>query len=119
MSCAATVGGVDDLDALLDSEAEHVERHELFERAARMMFDKANPDVPHATGERDRLFDLTRDYWLRAVRELAELLGWMHVSCPCGWTLSGPARELSFTARTHKCEKTYPWWGQQRDTRDG
>jgi hypothetical protein len=86
------------------------------QRAARLLFDKANPDVPGGIGrDRDQWFAETRDYWERAARELADVLGTpMTVTCACGWTAAGPAKETQFIAIDHKCELTSPWFGRHR-----
>lgn len=84
---------------------------EVIERCARMLFDRANPEVPgHITHiNRDLWFSESRDYWVRAIRELAEQLGTpMAVQCPCGYSATGPASEVRRTVFMHKCEKTDP-----------
>lgn len=83
---------------------------------ARLLFDKANPDLPgleHAGVDRDKWFEETREYWERATRELAAILGTpMTATCPCGYTLSGPAAAVHQSLFFHKCEKTDPYWGK-------
>lgn len=85
---------------------------EQIARGARLLFDKANPDLPEIrVRDRDKWFEETCDYWMRAARELAAVLGTpMAVQCPCGWTAAGPAKETSFAATTHRCELTDPHW---------
>jgi len=81
---------------------------------ARLLFDKTHPDLlPAPLQDRDKWFEETRDYWERATRELAAILGTpMTATCPCGYALNGPAPAVHQTMFFHKCEKTDPYWGK-------
>lgn len=84
------------------------------EQGARLIFDKANPDTPQtASVDRDQWFADTRDYWIRAARDVAAVLGTpMTITCPCGWAAAGPAHETYFAGSTHRCELTDPQWNR-------
>jgi hypothetical protein len=80
---------------------------EVIEAGARLLFDKANPDTLMSSDlDRDKWFEDTRDYWIRATRELAATLGTpMTVNCPCGYSVSGPADMVRQTVFYHRtCE---------------
>ena len=81
---------------------------EQIKRAARLMFDRAYPASPRdSMKDLDKWFADTYDYWIRAARELAAVLGTpMVVTCPCGWSVSGPAMETSRVSFYHKCDNT-------------
>lgn len=94
---------------------------EHIQQAARMLFDVANPDVPDAhIQDRDQWFADTQDYWIRSARKLVDVPGTpMTVSCPCGWTISGPSEAVDSAHFRHRCEKTDPRWGSRSHADDG
>jgi hypothetical protein len=92
-------------------------------RGARLLFDKANPDDPNTrTLDRDKWFKDTRDYWERAVQELATALGESSTAtCSCGMTATGAAEVVREMVIQHRFCTPYAKenWKSKGDYRYG
>jgi hypothetical protein len=78
-------------------------------KAARFIFDRANPDVPGVeVRDRNAWFNECKDYWVRAAVDLAELLDKsnLYIQCGCGWFVIGPPREAGSAQWHHRCPLT-------------
>lgn len=84
----------------------------VIKRGARLLFDKANPDIPsntESTKRRDKWFNDTLDYWMRATQELAEMLGTPAAArCRCGAEAVGPVEVVKELLINHRfCSMEY------------